>query len=140
MTLLAKALVRMVLTHVNPLPRVGDKLALWFEPDDAVLIEVAQPCHSFYPGKPALNLRPLAVAAAPCCLRAGVTFLLSLIVEQSYAVPMARYRARDLSCQPCSFPKRFGAGALLNTLQIAFSPPPVALLLAAWISKHSGAF
>ncbi|WP_227457533.1 TOBE domain-containing protein, partial [Salmonella enterica] len=27
--------VRMVLTHVNPLPRVGDKLALWFEPDDA---------------------------------------------------------------------------------------------------------
>ncbi|MBD6275842.1 TOBE domain-containing protein, partial [Salmonella enterica subsp. enterica serovar Enteritidis] len=32
--------VRMVLTHVNPLPRVGDKLALWFEPDDAVLIEV----------------------------------------------------------------------------------------------------
>ena len=33
--------VRIVMTHVNPLPRAGDKLALYFEPDDAVLIEVS---------------------------------------------------------------------------------------------------
>ncbi len=32
--------VRIVMTHVNPLPRTGDKLALYFEPGDAVLIEV----------------------------------------------------------------------------------------------------
>ena len=32
--------VRIVMTHVNPLPRAGDKLALYFEPGDAVLIEV----------------------------------------------------------------------------------------------------
>lgn len=32
--------VRIVMTHVNPLPQAGDRLALWFEPDDAVLIEV----------------------------------------------------------------------------------------------------
>jgi 2-aminoethylphosphonate transport system ATP-binding protein len=32
--------VRIVMTHVNPLPRAGDKLALYFEPNDAVLIEV----------------------------------------------------------------------------------------------------
>ncbi|HEY2453301.1 MAG TPA: 2-aminoethylphosphonate ABC transport system ATP-binding subunit PhnT [Scandinavium sp.] len=32
--------VRIVLTQVNPLPRVGERLALYFEPDDAVLIEV----------------------------------------------------------------------------------------------------
>ncbi|WP_234818702.1 hypothetical protein, partial [Salmonella enterica] len=32
--------VRMVVTQVNPRPGVGDELALWFEPDDAVLIEV----------------------------------------------------------------------------------------------------
>ena len=32
--------VRIVMTHINPLPQAGDKLALWFEPDDAVLIEV----------------------------------------------------------------------------------------------------
>ncbi|NIF38574.1 2-aminoethylphosphonate ABC transport system ATP-binding subunit PhnT [Enterobacter sp. Tr-810] len=32
--------VRIVMTHVNPLPQAGDPLALWFEPDDAVLIEV----------------------------------------------------------------------------------------------------
>lgn len=31
--------VRIVMTHVNPLPRAGDKLALYFEPGDAVLIE-----------------------------------------------------------------------------------------------------
>ena len=32
--------VRIVMTQVNPLPRAGDKLALYFEPGDAVLIEV----------------------------------------------------------------------------------------------------
>ncbi|MBV8045331.1 2-aminoethylphosphonate ABC transport system ATP-binding subunit PhnT [Pluralibacter sp.] len=32
--------VRIVLTQVNPLPRAGDRLALYFEPNDAVLIEV----------------------------------------------------------------------------------------------------
>lgn len=32
--------VRIVMTHVNPMPRAGDKLALYFEPGDAVLIEV----------------------------------------------------------------------------------------------------
>jgi 2-aminoethylphosphonate transport system ATP-binding protein len=32
--------VRIVLTHVNPLPQAGDRLVLYFEPDDAVLIEV----------------------------------------------------------------------------------------------------
>lgn len=32
--------VRIVLTQINPLPRPGDALALYFEPDDAVLIEV----------------------------------------------------------------------------------------------------
>lgn len=32
--------VRIVMTHVNPLPRAGDKLVLYFEPSDAVLIEV----------------------------------------------------------------------------------------------------
>lgn len=32
--------VRIVMTHINPLPRPGETLALWFEPDDAVLIEV----------------------------------------------------------------------------------------------------
>ncbi|MBB1202304.1 2-aminoethylphosphonate ABC transport system ATP-binding subunit PhnT [Enterobacteriaceae bacterium 89] len=32
--------VRIVLTQVNPMPRAGDRLALYFEPDDAVLIEV----------------------------------------------------------------------------------------------------
>lgn len=32
--------VRMVMTHINPLPQSGDKLTLWFEPNDAVLIEV----------------------------------------------------------------------------------------------------
>ena len=32
--------VRIVMTHVNPLPHAGDKLALYFEPNDAVLIEV----------------------------------------------------------------------------------------------------
>ncbi|WP_434582440.1 2-aminoethylphosphonate ABC transport system ATP-binding subunit PhnT [Klebsiella sp. R390] len=32
--------VRIVMTHVNPLPRAGDKLTLYFEPNDAVLIEV----------------------------------------------------------------------------------------------------
>ena len=33
--------VRIVMTHVNPLPRAGDRLALYFEPNDAVLIEVS---------------------------------------------------------------------------------------------------
>ncbi len=28
------------MTQVNPLPRAGDKLSLYFEPGDAVLIEV----------------------------------------------------------------------------------------------------
>ncbi|HHK9776717.1 TPA: ATP-binding cassette domain-containing protein [Klebsiella pneumoniae] len=32
--------VRIVMTQVNPLPRAGDKLSLYFEPGDAVLIEV----------------------------------------------------------------------------------------------------
>ncbi|MBK4328876.1 ATP-binding cassette domain-containing protein, partial [Enterobacter hormaechei] len=32
--------VRIVMTQVNPLPRAGDKLALYFDPGDAVLIEV----------------------------------------------------------------------------------------------------
>ncbi|WP_159871693.1 MULTISPECIES: 2-aminoethylphosphonate ABC transport system ATP-binding subunit PhnT [unclassified Raoultella] len=32
--------VRIVMTHVNPLLRAGDKLVLYFEPSDAVLIEV----------------------------------------------------------------------------------------------------
>ncbi|GLR08420.1 2-aminoethylphosphonate ABC transport system ATP-binding subunit PhnT [Mixta theicola] len=32
--------VRVVLTQLNPLPQAGDRLALWFEPDDAVLLEV----------------------------------------------------------------------------------------------------
>ena len=32
--------VRIVMTQVNPQPRAGDKLALYFEPGDAVLIEV----------------------------------------------------------------------------------------------------
>ncbi|MDR0219335.1 MAG: 2-aminoethylphosphonate ABC transport system ATP-binding subunit PhnT [Enterobacteriaceae bacterium] len=32
--------VRIVMTQVDPQPQPGDKLALWFEPDDAVLIEV----------------------------------------------------------------------------------------------------
>lgn len=29
------------MTQVNPLPRAGDRLALYFEPNDAVLIEVS---------------------------------------------------------------------------------------------------
>ena len=33
--------VRIVMTHVDPLPRAGDRLALYFEPNDAVLIEVS---------------------------------------------------------------------------------------------------
>ena len=36
----AGEVVRIVMTHVNPLPSAGDRLALYFEPNDAVLIEV----------------------------------------------------------------------------------------------------
>lgn len=32
--------IRIVMTQINPLPQPGDALTLWFEPDDAVLIEV----------------------------------------------------------------------------------------------------
>ncbi|WHP81090.1 2-aminoethylphosphonate ABC transport system ATP-binding subunit PhnT [Edwardsiella anguillarum] len=32
--------VRIAMTQVSPMPQPGDSLALWFEPDDAVLIEV----------------------------------------------------------------------------------------------------
>lgn len=32
--------VRVVLTQLNPLPQAGDALTLWFEPEDAVLLEV----------------------------------------------------------------------------------------------------
>jgi len=32
--------VRIVLTHINPAPQPGEPLALWFEPEDSVLLEV----------------------------------------------------------------------------------------------------
>lgn len=79
--------------------------------------------------KPALNLRPLLWLLLPLLVLATLFFWpLSLIVEQALRGANGEIGLETFRHVVDS--KRF-VGALLNTLQIAFSPPPVACCWAA---------